>query len=180
MIRQQQFRSWLVLAGMLCVLLVSGRASAQVTLDAIVTANGTLFHYEYSVINGLADDLSIISFGVPQGLPAVQNLAVPLGFLADFDSGLGLVSFLEDTQAFTAGGTFSGFSFDSPFQPGSTLFSVLDVNGSSYEGTTQAPAGAAQTPVPEPSALSLLAAGLLYLPVRFRPRRSRGGNTRLR
>lgn len=133
-------------------LLLTQAAQAQVTVTPTVTQNGSLFHYNYSIINGATDDLSIITLeGLPMQDAAVMNLMVPDGFVGSFDSGLGLLSFLEGTQAFSVNTTFSGFGYDSLFGPVDGTFSALDINGTEFRGTTLVAAA-----VPEPGALSLM------------------------
>ena len=133
-------------------LLLTQAAQAQVTVTPTVTQNGSLFHYDYRIMNGVTDDLSIITLeGLPMQNDAVKNLMVPNGFVGSFDSGLGLLSFLEGTQAFSVNTTFSGFGFDSLFGPVDGTFSALDINGTEFRGNTLIAAA-----VPEPGTVSLL------------------------
>jgi hypothetical protein len=131
--------------------------ASAVTVDPVVTDNGGLFHYAYSISNTGADDAFLIDIPVPADPAAILDLTVPAGFKSQFDSGLGLVSFLEDSASFTATPT-SGFSFDSNIGPSTVNFvaSLFDSNFniSTISGTTLAP-GAASTP--EPNSLYLLA-----------------------
>lgn len=146
------------LAAVFCVLLLPAAARAQVTVDPTVTSVAPLFHYDYSVTNNESEDLAIVSlFGIALDPGAIQNLTAPTGFLANFDTGLGIVDFLGDADVFATGATVSGFSFDSPYGPQTMDFSALSVLGTSYSGSTQGPAGNVSV-VPEPGSLFLLVA----------------------
>ncbi|MEP6809065.1 MAG: hypothetical protein ABI992_02390 [Chthoniobacterales bacterium] len=131
-------------------------ASAQVLVTPVVTFNmGTgIYTYTYSVTNNSANTLAIISFGAsPAAAFTIQNLSSPMGFLSTYDSGNGLISFLEDNnpatlQSFAPGTTVSPFSFTSTFGPGAATFQALDIFGNTFTGVTQAP-------VPEPGVLAL-------------------------
>jgi hypothetical protein len=154
------------------VLLLPGTARAQITVDPTITFLGGLFHYEYAVTNNEPEDLVLVTLeGIPLDPGAILNLTAPTGFLASFDSGLGLVDFISDTDVFAFLTTVSGFSFDSPFSPQTIPFSALGINGSPFAGTTRGPAGT--TPVvPEPGSLPLLSAlgltGTLFIRRRAR------------
>lgn len=127
-------------------------ARADVTVTPTVSFDNGLYHYDYTVANNSADELAILTLTTLPGADTIQNLMAPDGFLADYDSGLGLVSFLEgDTGTFDPGSSVSGFSFDSPFQPGGTTFEALTIEGASVVGTTLAPA-------PEPGSIATLGA----------------------
>ena len=149
----------------IAVLLLICSAAAMggpITVMPAVTQNGSMFHYDYTVANMTGLDLAVLDIAVPGG-PTVFSLVAPTGFQTAFDSGLGLVSFLEDTAVFGAT-PISGFAFDSSLGPGSTSFTatLLDAqfNVSTMTGSTTGPAGGA---VPEPGSLSLLAGGALLL-----------------
>lgn len=146
--------------------LAVGSARAQVSVQSNVTNNGPSYHYEYTVNNQTATDVSSVTIsGLPAGDSTVQNLAAPATFVAFFDSGLGLLTFQEGSGAFTAGGTFSGFSFDSFFAPGSVSFSAIDINGSELSGVTV-------SAVPEPSTYALIGALAALGFVVYRKRRT--------
>lgn len=155
----------LVLTGaLLCALAFPSIVRAEpVMVNATVTPSGSLFRYNYSVTNSASFDISAITINVLSLPNAVQNLIAPTGFNIFFDSGLGVVNFVENTRTFTAGTTVSGFQFDSPFAPQVSSFTALGLDASQnpiiFTGTTLAPAAA----VPEPTTLALLAPGLLYL-----------------
>jgi hypothetical protein len=136
-------------------------AAASITVAPTVTTGAGLYHYAYRITNSTPDDAFLIDITVPQDPAAITGLMAPTGFTAAFDSGLGLVSFLEDTSMFGSTAT-SGFSFDSPDAPGTAAFQASLVSASSgslytISGSTVAPAA----PVPEPAVAMLLGAGLL-------------------
>lgn len=174
----RHYARFLVLAAaLLCALVLPGIAQAEpVMVNATVTMNGSLFRYNYSITNNTPLDISAITISVLSGSNAVQNLLAPSGFNIFFDSGLGLVDFVENTQTFTAGTTVSGFRFDSLFASNLTSFTALalDANGNPviFGGTTLAPAAAA--PIPEPSTLllALTSGGMYFANHRWRGRRS--------
>jgi hypothetical protein len=126
--------------------------AGDVTVTPVVTPEGGgLFDYDYTITNETGNDLPVLDISVTPGL-TIQDLQAPAGFLTAYDSGLGLVSFLEDTGAF--GPTpLSGFEFDSSVPPGPTTFTATFFDGSTTTGTTQGPV------VPEPASFTLFAAG---------------------
>ena len=130
---------------------------ADVLVKTTVTPTGSLFHYDYVITNNTPNELAIFTLeGLPASSNAVQNLTAPSGFQTSFDPGLGLLSFLGDTSFFTAGTTSPDFVFDSPFAPGISTFTALDVTGTEIKGSATAPSA-----VPEPGAVSLFAGLLL-------------------
>lgn len=145
-------------------------AAAPITVNATVPPLGSLFHYDYSITNDTPDDAFIIDVTVPMSLTAVTNLIAPLGFQIAFDSGLGLVSFIEDSSFFTPIPTL-GFSFDSPLGPAASIFNATVFSAASgiynVNGPTESPAA-----VPEPGAAPMLAILALALPVLLRRRRN--------
>ncbi len=149
-------RSFLCLAAVVGGLTAVGMAQAQVGIIPTVTFSNGLYNYSYSVTNGTADTLAITTFDVRALPDAVQTPSAPTGFGIEFDSGLGLVSFFEDTDpatldTFAPGSTVSGFTFSSPYQPTLSNFEAIGVpSGQSFFGTTLAPAN-----VPEPGTLAL-------------------------
>ena len=142
-------------------------AHAQVSLDSTVTPFGAAYLYDYSVVNNSAEALALTSLTVVSGPNALFNFNAPVGFLIDFDSGLGLVSFLEDndpltTGSFAPGSTVSGFSFSSNFASGQTPFTAIGSDsGTVFQGNTLGPKGS--SPVPEVNSLFALCSGLLPL-----------------
>jgi hypothetical protein len=147
----------------------AGIAQADlVDVTAVVTPNGPLFQYDYSISNASADDLFDLDIAVMPGV-TIENLSAPAGFETAYDPGLGLVSFLENTATF--GPTpLAGFIFDSPVAPAGTTFDAnlqnLDTfDISTVSGNTQGP-----VPTPEPASLTLFASGaaaLLFWRKRF-------------
>ena len=136
------------------LLFASGLAySSAVTVNSTVTSSGGLYDYAYSIAYTGMDDAFLIDISVAADPTAVTNIMTPAGFTSQFDSVNGLVSFLEDGSSFTSTPT-SGFSFESPIAPSSSMFSasVVDSNANIYSiaGTTSAP-------TPEPASLYLLA-----------------------
>ena len=131
--------------------------NAQVVVKTTVTPAGSLFHYDYTLTNNTANEIAIFTLeGLPTGGNVVQNLTAPTGFQAAFDTNLGLLSFIGDTNFFSAGTTSPDFVFDSPFAPGTSTFTALDVTGTEIKGSATAPSA-----VPEPGAVSLLAGVVL-------------------
>ena len=153
--RGQQIRVFA--AGLLCLLALAGAARAQVGVTAAVTYDGMLYHYDYSVINGLPNDPNNVLAIVTVGATGVQNLMAPTGFVANFDPGLNLLSFLEDAdpatpQTFAPGTTVTGFTFDTPTPQLLTAFEALDAAGQPHNGQTIF--------VPEPGTLALALAAV--------------------
>jgi len=135
-----------------------------VTVSAVVTPGSGLFQYDYSIANGTADDLFDLDIAVTPGI-AITDLSAPAGFDTAYDSGLGLVSFLEDTASFDST-PLSGFIFDSSIAPATTTFTAQlldsDFDIIPTPGTTTGPVAAA---APEPASLTLCAlcgAALLF------------------
>lgn len=138
------------------VLCLAGTAQAQVSVSDLVTQSGGLYHYDYTVINTSPADVLFIDIPVIPDPTAVQNPSAPAGYGISFNSGLGLVSFLEDTDPllnpqFFGSTPVSGFTYDSPFAPTATTFTAytLDPNGNLVPVTGTV----VGTVVPEPSAL---------------------------
>jgi hypothetical protein len=153
------------------LLVCSGWAVADpVTVSATVTPNGASFDYDYTVTNLTGFDLPVLDIVVRAGT-TISSLSAPAGFLSAYDSGLGLVSFLEDSNVFGSI-PLSGFMFDSPVPPGPTTFTanLLDANANliTSSGPTTGPAV-----VPEPGFAPLLAIGTGLLLLVHRKRASR-------
>jgi len=125
--------------------------AAQVVVAPTVTPIAGGFEYAYTITNNTPDDAFIVDIPVPADPLAITDLTAPSGFTAAFDSGLGLVSFLEDTSFFTSTPQ-SGFFFDSPDAPGSVTFQATVLNLDTGLYTVSGPTMA---PVPEPAYLSL-------------------------
>ncbi|MBI3886360.1 MAG: PEP-CTERM sorting domain-containing protein [Opitutae bacterium] len=143
------------LTGLLALaLLLLPAARAQFTVQSTVTPGAGTFHYDYTISNQTATDVSSVTLeGLPLGASTVLNLTAPATFVAFFDTGLGLLTFQEGSASFTAGSTVSGFGFDSSFGPGTSAFSAVDINGGSLSGSTL-------SAVPEPATNALIGAVL--------------------
>lgn len=148
----------------LCALVApsSVRAQVVVSLDP-VSFSGGLFNYDYTITNTSMDDLIALDIAVPMGLdPSTFVLTTPGApgdFTALYDSGLGVVTFVEGNALFTPGLPISGFGIDSPLAPGDTTFTGLFPAFGAFSGPTVGP----QTVVPEPGPLAVglaLASGL--------------------
>lgn len=151
---------FLVLLGLL--LLADRVALGSLVVSANVTPLSGSYRYEFTITNTLLtspdDDVVVISIvDAPMGDPLIgPSLETPPGFLALYDSGLGIVDFLEDTSNFAAGTTTSGFRFESLAAPGSGFFSTFEaftVGGDFLTGNVQTQV------VPEPG--SCLVFGLV-------------------
>ncbi len=160
----QLHRSTTLLASALALLALPGLASADdVQITPTVTFDGSLYTYHYSVVNNAPETLAIVSFAtypLPDAL-TLDPTTFPTGFDIAFDPGVGLVSFLEDSDpntpgAFDPGTTVSGFTFTSAFAPNGSPFEALDVAGNTFTGTTLAP-----NATPEPG-VSALGAALVF------------------
>jgi hypothetical protein len=158
---------------LLLCLLASVPTHAQLTVQPTVSFSSGLYNYNYSISNQSAFDVSIITLsGFFPAADAVQNLSAPAGFLASFDSGLSLLSFIEGTQSFSAGLTFGDFTFDSPYAPVAGSFEAIDITGDFLVGSAQVPGGSASA-VPEPSTTALIGAASLLGLIAFRKFSSR-------
>ena len=166
MIQTQKYTWLLGLAALLYAFVVPNSARAvtlgsergqDVTVVPTTTFDDGLFHYDYTISNNTTNDFLLVTLDVAAQPNAIQNLATPDGFVAIFDAGLGLLDFGgEDSPGFSAGSTFTGFEFDSPFQPEVSSFTALRLdtneNPVTFTGRTSAP-----TAVPEPSTIAGLA-----------------------
>lgn len=149
----------------LSAVLILNTARAQVSVTPTVTSDATAFHYDYAVANLTASDLAVITLTVAPVPHAVLNLTAPNGFIASFDTGVGLLSFLEDAdpatlQTFAPGTTVSGFRFDSVLPPVPTTFEALNLAGGFSTGPTLGPADPGAV-IPEPGTLALLGTAAL-------------------
>ena len=162
---------WVGIAATPVLLSLASIAQAQIpTVSAAVTLSGGLYHYNYTFTNNSLNDLFDISIHVPTGPGAILNLSAPTGFVAAYDSGLGLVDFLEDSSTFATGVPVSGFLFDSKVQPGLGTIDALtlDSNGNivttSFRGVTA---------TPEPGSIALFGAFITAGAFAIRKARSR-------
>jgi len=152
----------------LTLCLVAQTAVAQLQVDMTATPlGGGLFQYDLSIFNGFAEDVLLVNINdAPAGDPLIDaSLVTPPGFLAVYDSGVSIVSFLADTDIFATGNTYSGFSFQSLAAPGAhfAIFDALTINGTSLAGDVTLISG-----VPESgntflsASMGLLAVALAY------------------
>ena len=146
--------------------------AALITVTPTVTPDGSLYEYDYSIINNSGDDLPVLDIAVAPGT-AILGLTAAPGFDDAYDPILGLVSLLEDTNVFGPTAT-SGFIFESPLAPHATTFdaTLLDANFnvSTLGGSTIGPVPAS---APEPGYLPLLTFGVpLFLFFRRRSGKS--------
>jgi hypothetical protein len=143
----------------IAVILFAAAASmataGPVVVNATVTPLGPLFHYDYSITNNTGDDLLIVDITVPKDPSLVSGLTAPSGFQAAFDSGLGLVSFLEDSSFFTAS-PIEGLAFDSPNSPAASSFDATVFNAALGLYTVPGPT-VSPVVVPEPGYAPVLA-----------------------
>jgi hypothetical protein len=127
-------------------------------VEATVDDVGGVFHYAFTVTNNDPDDYAIVSLvDAPIGDPLIAaSLTPPVGFLAIYDSGVGFVDFLEDTQLFASGTVVGVFAFDSVFDPSLHFqdFEALTTQGTLVSGNVVV------TSIPEPGGLALIALGL--------------------
>ncbi len=146
----------LVRPGRACVLMsllfFSTAAEAALTVEATVTPLAGSFLYEFSVMNTGPDDVVLVSIvDAPLGDPLIDpTLTAPVGYLASYDDGLGIVDFLEDTGLFAVGTTTSGFGFESLSAPAPGVFrsfEAFEFDGDFLAGDVQT------TIIPEPSTL---------------------------
>ena len=153
------------------MLSIGSAVLAQVpTVTPAVTFSGGLYHYNYSITNNSSNDLFDVSLHVQAGPGIILNLSAPVGYQSAYDSGLGLVDFLEDSSTFATGTPVSGFTFDSRLQPGLNQIDgfTVDSNGNiitnSFTGTTV---------VPEPGTFALLGAAVTAGAMAMRRMKSR-------
>lgn len=157
------FRSFLGALGLaILASLASGPAHASLIVQVLVTPAGGAFAYEVTVDNQLADDVVLVALVDAPAADALlsASLTAPVGYLATYDSGLGIVSFLEGTALFPTGVAVGGFSFTSAAAPGPGVFEsfeALTSLGVPVTGDLQ------MTLVPEPAGLLPLGIGILAL-----------------
>ncbi len=157
-----------LLPGVVLLAASSGLASANlITVAPTVTGSAGSFTYAYAISSSGADDTFLIDISVPKG-GIISNIMTPTGFKSAYDSGLGIVSFLENTNYFSST-PLSGFSFLSPSGPGTVSFqastlSAVTGNIITSSGATLAPVSAAATP--EPGYAGLLGLIALFAIVR--------------
>ena len=147
----------LVTLGLLALL----PARAQLIINTAVTPQSGTFNYAYTVSNQTATDFSVVTLGgFFTSAATVQDLFSPDGYIAFFDSSLGLLSFVEGSQAFAAGSVSAAFTFTSAYGPGAGSYEAIDINGDLSFGTTLVASvpPIAGSAVPEPSTTAAIAA----------------------
>lgn len=134
----------------------AGAATMTVTVTSSPLGAGN-YLYGLTFQNTAADDIPLATIGdAPFGDPGITlSLTAPADFVANYDGVLGVIDFAGDTDTFAAGGTYSGFSFESMAAPGTafTSFSGFDNNGGAVDFTVNQ--------VPEPTSLLIGASALL-------------------
>lgn len=146
----------------LAVLALSSVAMSGGTITVSPTVTGSVgaYLYSFTITNTTLDDPFIIDIPVPKLSNAVSNLTAPAGFKVAFDSGFGLVSFIEDTALFNATPR-SGFSFTSAFVSGATSFKATTLSATTGNVITVTGPTLAPSQVPEPtSGILLLLSGI--------------------
>ena len=164
MMRSRKYKNLIRLMVMWPLFFAFSTVHATLIVNVIVTPiNGGLFNYDFSIINNETEDISIVSItDAPLGDPIIDTtLVAPAGFITNYDPGLGVVDFLEDTELFGIGTTENGFTFASASGPANNFmaFEALTVNGSFISGQVQKDIRP-DAVVPEPGTMILLACGL--------------------
>jgi uncharacterized repeat protein (TIGR01451 family) len=134
-------------------------SAADLAVDIFFSplTDGT-FQYGVTIRNTGLTDISIVTItdAPPNDSLIGSTLTAPSGFLANYEP-LGFLDFLEDTQLFGAGTTWSGFSFQSAVSPQAnfSMFEALTSGGEILSGSI--------TIVPEPGTVVLAICGLIAL-----------------
>ncbi len=148
-------------------------------LNLIVTPSGGVFQYNATVTNNSMVDLTLVSIvDAPKAEPLIgTSLKAPAGFIALYDSGLGIIDFLEASSVFAAGTTVGGFSFSSATLAGTmffTKFEALNVDGGTFLGTITTQVGPGGASVPDSaSTVTLASFAIAFLALARRLSRSR-------
>lgn len=150
------------------LVLAAPPAQALLVEASVAETGGGVFHYSFSITNNDPHDYVIVSLvDAPLGDPLIAgSFAIPVGFLASYDGGLGFVDFFEDTELFAAGTVAGPFELDSLYDPSVHFrsFEALTTLGELVAGEV----AITRVPVPEPGSLALLALGFALLVVRAR------------
>lgn len=130
-------------------------SAASVTVTPTVTPVAGGYNYSYTISETITnttggDDVFLIDIPVYASPSAVTDLTAPAGFTTAFDSGLGIVSFLENTSNFSST-PLGGFSFDSPIGPGSVMFDASVLSSTTADIYTVSGLTTSPAPAPEPS-----------------------------
>ena len=121
----------------LTLCLAAQSATANIAVDLTATPLVGKYQYDFSIFNNGGEDVVVVNINDAPDDPLIDaTLVAPPGFLADYDSGVLIVSFLADTDLFAVGNTYSGFSFQSLAVPGANFptFDALTINGNSLAG----------------------------------------------
>lgn len=155
------------LAGVLLgALACCGTARAAMIVEATVTPDAGFYHYDLLITNSGPDDVVLVTLiDAPLADPLIgPSLTVPVGFLGNYDSGLGFVDFLADTDLFAAGTSKGLFSLDSlaaPTEDSFSRFQALTTNGDQLTGCVIINGSCiGPATVPEPASWVLLVLGL--------------------
>jgi hypothetical protein len=147
------------------------------SLTGTVTPQSGSFLYQLVIANAGPDDYSLVSIvDAPPGDPLIApSLTTPAGFLGSYDSGLGIIDFIEFTDFFAAGTSIGGFSFESLAGPigAFSMFSALTTLGGPASGdiTWKVQPGTS-VPEPEGGLIPILAVGLGLIAASRMKRRS--------
>ena len=165
MSRRIPYNSFCGALGAASFLVFPSIAHAQMIAPSVSLAGNGVYHYNYTITNTSADDLFDVSIHVQPGADQVFSLGAPVGFTVAYDSGLGLVDFVEDTSTFVNGTPISGFTYDSLLAPAISTFDAnfAPVSGGivTTSGFTNAAVGSTGiSAVPEGNGFSLLYSGI--------------------
>jgi hypothetical protein len=145
-------------------LAASAQAATVVVNVSYASAGPGAYLYTVSLTNNSPNELVVVSLldGPTTDLLITPSFTKPSGFLGSYDSGSGIVDFLEDSSSFTVGGTFGNFTFVSAAAPNTafTMFEATDSLGGTISGTTNL--------IPEPASTGLIALALLPTIIRRR------------
>lgn len=143
--------------GSMCALaLLTPVGAATMSVDVVFTDLGSgIFRYNLVVSNTGAEDIPLLTINDAPANDSLigSSLDAPAEFFKNYDPA-GFIDFGEDTATFTAGDTFSGFSFESSAAPGTafTDFFALTNAGESVVVTSSL--------IPEPTSSLLALVGL--------------------
>jgi hypothetical protein len=124
-------------AFILTLCLLAQTVMAQVEVDMTATPLVGKYQYDFSIFNNGGEDVVVVNINDAPNDPLIDaTLVAPPGFLADYDSGVLIVSFLSDADLFAVGNTYSGFSFQSLASPTANFktFDGLTINGNPFAG----------------------------------------------
>ncbi len=152
------------------LLCIGSATNAQIpTVAGVSSFSAGLYRYNYTITNNSPDELVDVTIHVNSA--AVLNLTAPTGYSTNYDAGLGLVDFLENTSVFATGTPVSGFFFDSPLAP--TRFGIFDALTANNVGGSASFSGSTLAPSPEPGSLALMGAAAISSAFLLRRKRSR-------